>query len=287
MRQKQHGDPGPEQLTPPLANWPVAYLMKVMLLAVMATWLAVGLAWGLCCVPAGEVNPGYFRSSLLVVLGLAALAALAGWRDAPIALSTCRIAVGTLAYVGFFAWSVDWPRLAKLATWATAVVGFVATTQLGIREEDPSMCLDVGNAIGGSAVLGATMAAMLLGHYYLTAPWMSLKPIFRLVGGIVVAVAIRCVFVAQEAQALHALGLSTFEWSLYATLRMGVGILAILVLTYMAVRTLKLKATQAATGILYVVVIFALASETTGVVFGEVAKRRQANSPGSESAGRP
>lgn len=254
-----------------------AYQFWTMLLGILAAWLGVGLVWCLTSVPPAEVNPGYFRSSLLVVLGLCALAALAGWNRAPTWTTAGRVGVCIAAYFSYFFWSIDRARLGRAAMAVASALGLGAVAPALDASLSSSAVLPFAGAICGSALLGAAMGAMLLGHYYLTAPWMSLKPIRRLLAVIFVVVGMRAIVVGFDAMALHeAARLSGFEWGIFLVLRIGVGLVGILALTFMTVRTLQWNATQAATGILYVVVIFALAGETTAVVFGELGQRGSA-----------
>ncbi len=73
-----------------------------MLLGIMASWLAVGLVWCLALVKPEDANPGYFKSSLLVVLGLAVLAGISGWSVDPGWVTGGRIGVAAIAYAAFF-----------------------------------------------------------------------------------------------------------------------------------------------------------------------------------------
>ena len=128
--------------------------------------------------------------------------------------------------------------------------------------------LEVGSGCGyAAAVLGAVMTAMLLGHFYLIAPGMSLAPLRRLLAALTAAV------VARMALA----GLSLYAWTaehsltnlsdvtvLWLPVRWGIGFIGPLVLAWMAWQTARIRSTQSATGILYVAVIFCFLGELTG-----------------------
>jgi hypothetical protein len=115
-------------------------------------------------------------------------------------------------------------------------------------------------------LLGPTMAAMLLGHWYLNAPGMQLAPLKKLLVAMAVAVLVHA--------ALCGLGLAletsrrpfgTQEW-LFIFLRWSFGLIGVLVLTWLAWRTLAIPNTQSATGILYVAVIGVFVGETTSLL---------------------
>jgi hypothetical protein len=106
-----------------------------------------------------------------------------------------------------------------------------------------------------------------MGHSYLIAPAMSLVPLFRLLGALFAALALRA---AIDGWALlqwtgdHSLGSLKGDNLLWLPVRWLVGLLAPLVLGGMAWQTARIRSTQSATGILYVVVIFCFLGELTG-----------------------
>jgi hypothetical protein len=147
---------------------------------------------------------------------------------------------------------------------------------------DNATATNVGNPIWRAAnvtssglVLGLTMAAMLLGHWYLNAPGMSLEPLKRLLSAATLAVSLQALLsgcdvastVAAELRSAGAPELTsapnTQQWFIFLALRWSFGILGVLALLWMARRTLEIPNTQSATGILYVAVI--------GVFVGELA----------------
>jgi hypothetical protein len=126
--------------------------------------------------------------------------------------------------------------------------------------------IDAGTTASG-AVLGVVMAAMLLGHWYLNAPGMPLSPLRRLI-------AVGAGFVAIRA-ALCAVGLAMHQmdalpagptWWLMLTLRWSFGLIGVVILLWMAWRTLDVPNTQSATGILYVAVIGTFVGETMSLL---------------------
>ena len=120
--------------------------------------------------------------------------------------------------------------------------------------------------------MGTTVSAMLLGHHYLTAPAMSIDPLkwytrcmswglaARLVIGLVGLGLSYPLLKGMERQPpLLAFGPSP---SVLLLVRWGMGFFAPALATWMAWKTLQIRSTQSATGILYIA--------TTLVFFGEL-----------------
>ena len=103
-----------------------------------------------------------------------------------------------------------------------------------------------------------------MGHSYLIAPSMSLRPLLVLIGTLAVSVAAR---MAVDGLGFWTAGRSTGtldnETILLLLVRWAVGFAGVLGLTWMAWQTARIRSTQSATGILYVVVIFCFLGELT------------------------
>jgi hypothetical protein len=119
------------------------------------------------------------------------------------------------------------------------------------------------NSLTSAALLGAATTAMLIGHSYLIAPNMSLTPLFHLLTALFATIGTRAT-VSGAGLGLwtseHTLG-NLDDVTLLLPLRWGFGVLLPLVLTTLAWQTAKIRSTQSATGILYIVVIFAFLGE--------------------------
>jgi hypothetical protein len=91
----------------------------------------------------------------------------------------------------------------------------------------------------------------------------------RLLAAVAVALAVRA---AADGWALarwtseHSLASLNGEAALWLPVRWAVGLLAPLVLDFMAWRAARIRSTQSATGILYVVVIFCFLGELTALL---------------------
>ncbi|MBY0231608.1 MAG: hypothetical protein K2W96_20170 [Gemmataceae bacterium] len=203
-------------------------------------------------------HPNFFRTHLLIVLGLSCLAALFPG-EAPYQLPLLVAACG-LAALGSAAWMLERsPRGVSLIVLAAAAL----LAALVLREP---------NVVGGltsALLLGAAMSAMLMGHNYLVAPAMSLVPLFRLLAALAVALVLRAVAdgaaLAGWAQA-HGFDTLKADAMLWLPVRWLVGIAGPAAMCWMAWQTARIRSTQSATGILYVAVIFCFLGELTGML---------------------
>jgi hypothetical protein len=223
--------------------------------------LAFGLAVGMAITSARKVSSGFFRNHLYVILGLSTLAALVlSARDSH--AMWFAVAGSIASFVGAACWLYEAPRAGKTLLCIVAFFDYAAAV-LCQYSQYPGSGFEHEIAIGVSGlVLGYVLTAMLLGHWYLNAPGMSLEPLKNLLA---------CAAIVVIAQSLiSAVGISSVlskqeqlssSWFLFLALRWSFGILAVLALLWMAWRTLKIPNTQSATGILYVAVICVFVGE--------------------------
>src|SRR5262249_58572330 len=126
----------------------------------------------------------------------------------------------------------------------------------------------LAGGLSSAMLLGAALSAMLMGHNYLISPTMSLTPLFRLLAATAAALLLR---LGVEAYALvNWTGVqklsSLNDVSLWLPVRWLIGFVLPGVLCWMAYQTARIRSTQSATGILYVVVIFCFLGELTGLL---------------------
>jgi len=223
--------------------------------------LSFGLALGMAVTSPRHVASGYFRNHLYVTLGLATLAALASYTAAPAAF-WYAVGAAVASYVGSVCWLYEAPRAGRMLLWLVAGAAFLAAW----AGAEPGW-LSAAAIVTSGLVLGLTMAAMLLGHWFLNSPGMELAPLRRLLTFIAVAVAIQAI-VCASGVAGH-VGQATensLAWWLFLALRWLFGLVGVAGLVWMAWQTLKIPNTQSATGILYVAVIGAFVGELTGLL---------------------
>jgi hypothetical protein len=235
-----------------------------MLLVTFCLRLACGLLGCLLLIPS-TVSYRFFRAHLLTALALLTGAAVFLREDADLWLGLALAAGILLAFAGSVAWSVEGHPGGRLLI---ALDLLAAAAVLGLMERAGTgpVWLRATEDVTSAALLGTATTAMLVGHSYLISPTLSLTPLLRLLAALFVAVCVRMVVAGV-------VGLWTVEagWGnlkgetiLWLLLRWGLGFAVPLVLGWMAREAAKIRSTQSATGILYVVVIFCFLGELTG-----------------------
>ncbi len=231
--------------------------------------LSLGVAAAMGLTPSRWVTAGFYRVHLWVVMGLSTFAALIAWSRPPAwpprtGAVTLAIVLAVTAYVGAVIWLYERKAAGQAALWlaaALALAGAVWTTE-GIASAGPlAASLKIWDVLSSGLLLGATITAMFLGHWYLNHPGMELAPLRRLVLLMAAAVLLR------GAASLVGLGLAEADravaWWLMVSLRWGAGLVLTLALAWLAWQTLKIPNTQSATGILYAAVIVTFIGELT------------------------
>jgi hypothetical protein len=235
-------------------------------LSVFALRLAAGMTACLLLLSPTVVNPRFYRVHFLTAFGLAALAAVfaptaGGWP-----MGTLLGAAMVFSLAGSVSWFLEKAPggrtliVLTLLSLAGALACSEASDAAVVRAPFSAILADVSSA----AVLGAAITAMLMGHSYLIAPSMSLRPLLLLIAVLAAAVAMR---MAVDGVWFWTAGRPTGsldnETILLLIVRWVVGFAGVLGLTWMAWRTARIRSTQSATGILYVVVIFCFLGELT------------------------
>lgn len=163
-----------------------------------------------------------------------------------------------------------------------AIAGVLTLALIGAIFERPTWGYagTLGSLVAGSLSLGTVTLSMILGHWYLVNPRLSEKPLNELTLALLLVlvfqagiVTINAALPVREVPAPQA----TLNLSLAANpafwLRVAVGLLFSLVLTYMAWQSSRLRGMMSATGLLYIATGAVLAGEalargllfTTGV----------------------
>lgn len=272
----------------------------------------MSLMWAL--MPRRQVTSGFFRIQMLVVMGLGVLAALSDAMQAqsaireagspelavvlpsPLMTSLPAGFIAVLGFVGSALWTLERRTGAERIGFGALVLSaalivipyegvghdhyvvFVGDTM--VQSGTPrvsSAChplLAVASEFAGAAVLGATVVGMLLGHWYLTTPTMSIEPLKRLnlflgmagvlrliVSAVVVLMLWNGVFESSEA-----LVRTATVPKVWLGLRWLAGVIGPLGVCLMVWRILKYRNTQAATGVLFVGVILAFIGDMTAAL---------------------
>jgi hypothetical protein len=228
--------------------------------------LSFGLAAGMAITSSKRVTSGYFRINLYVTLGLTALAALLCRSAAPDAF-WFALAATVCSYIGSVCWLYERPLAGKTLLLFVLVAALLGSLREQSLSEQPHTILFALSIVSSGLLLGMTMAAMLLGHWYLNSPTMELAPLRRLIIAMGVAVCLQAVvsLLGLWGELASVSDVST-RWVLFVTLRWLFGLIGVAALAWMAWQTLKVPNTQSATGILYVAVIGTFVGETMALL---------------------
>jgi hypothetical protein len=252
------------------------------MLAVFALRLAAGMIGCLLLLPPALINPRFFRTHFLTALALAGVALVCVRDEAAWPLLSLLGAAMTLSFFGSMVWGLEgapggrtfivlttltlaaalgWLSVGASGEWR--VTSEAGLSPLAARHSPLAVLL---GDLTSAALLGSALTAMLLGHSYLIAPTMSLTPLMRLLAALALSAVAR---LGVDAYALGSWTAAQSSVSLnsdavfWLPLRWLLGFLAPLGLDWMAWQTARIRSTQSATGILYVVVIFCFLGELT------------------------
>jgi hypothetical protein len=109
-----------------------------------------------------------------------------------------------------------------------------------------------------AAVLGGVWAAMVLGHWYLVTPRLPEAPLVRFARWLAIALAVQlALFVAWLGLGAGPEGLPAFAglvgpWALFVWLRLLVGLVFPLIVSWAAIQTARSRSMESATGLLYI-----------------------------------
>jgi hypothetical protein len=109
-----------------------------------------------------------------------------------------------------------------------------------------------------AVALGGVWASMILGHWYLVTPKLPEAPLIRfarwLLAGLVVQLALFVAWIGLGAgpAGTPAFGALVGEWALFVWLRLLVGLVFPLIVSWAAIQTARTRSMESATGLLYI-----------------------------------
>jgi hypothetical protein len=119
--------------------------------------------------------------------------------------------------------------------------------------------------LAGALALGSALAALSLGHWYLVAPTLSLRPLIQLtflcLGAIVAQIVLLPLLLLLPGPRPESVQQLFSEYLVFLGVRVVFGLLVPLVATVMTWRTARIRSLDSATGLLYVVAALILAGE--------------------------
>ena len=231
-----------------------------------------GLAVGLSVTPSRLVPSGFFRINLLVVMGLAFFAALLAASGISALVAWMAGGASFVAWIGSAAWLArrDRPGITAcvLSGMLLAVaVGVVVSLRMpaGTEVSGGQSAWQFISALLSGVVVGLTVHAMLLGHWYLNAPGMEINVLKRMIDFALCGWAAQfvCVVIEMEPQ-FGSIAVADRALVAIVSLRFLAGLKGLPVLLWMSRKTLDVPNTQSATGILYVACLAAITGELAG-----------------------
>lgn len=233
--------------------------------------LAAGLLLVLPILPASIIPPRFYRVHFLTALGLLVVVALF-FHESADAVFWMLFGISTLGCViGSIVWHLYEAPGGKATAYLTPIALTACLLYAGYLHH-PDAPVRLTDDAAGALVLGSATTAMLMGHSYLIAPSMTIAPLMRLLAAGALSVVLR-------------IGLASFGlwgWTSTASastldmedifllsVRWTLGLIAPLVLGWMAWETARIRSTQSATGILYVVVIVCFLGELMSMLLVE------------------
>lgn len=253
-------------------------MMALFLLKLSA---GITLMWWL--MPRRDVTDGFFRIQMRVLLGLTVLAALtlAGSTTWPVdgldanspavQLSEsvagkirmlCFIAA-TVCYAGTILWALG---RRKAGNFCIHVLNVLCLAALFLHSwnvpNEVGRPVQLLSDFSTAALVGSVLTGMLLGHWYLTTPTMSIRPLWWFNAAIAVAVALR-LLASGWVLLNHGLPTGDSTLQIWLALRWLSGIAGPIAMTLMVWRILKHRNTQSATGVLFAGLILVFMGEMT------------------------
>jgi hypothetical protein len=249
--------------------------MTFPMLSDFAVRLACGLAVLLLLTPWRQVPPPFFRTHCLVILGLLVLAGLDAARvgvRGPVLGAVVVSAV--LGYLAAVSWGLGLVRVGPPLT--VLIAAHCGGVLVAISRSDAARlwALNGAGRLASAFLMGSTLTAMLLGHHYLTAPAMSIDPLKRIVRCMGWGLGVRGLLAAVGLWWFHGMSGVADDPTvspLFLAVRWGMGVVGPAVATMLAWKTVQIRSTQSATGILYIAMTLVLFGELTALVMSREA----------------
>lgn len=201
-----------------------------------------------------EVTVNWLRLAGIIALAITALSAYFFWRRGePRQREWAMYGILFVAIMGQIGGiHLPEPRIGRPFAFVAAVGGVFLGDSLALG--NPS-ALELISCAGIAAMCGLVLMDMLLGHAYLTASKMTMRPFVRLHLSLAVITVVRAICAVGVAMIMlqrRPIELFWDRYGLFVVTRWLVGLLIPGVFIYMAYDCIKRRATQSATGILYV-----------------------------------
>ncbi|WP_417847897.1 hypothetical protein [Thalassoglobus sp.] len=243
-----------------------------------ALQLICGLSTVWCIAPRSQITSGFFRIQMLIALGLSVLLFLTSNQfPTPHAneqvlsqlVVGASILLGLLAFSGSVAWTLERRKGGTIFAYLLATSSMITLVTVAMllsanstetpRTVSTATLAAIADTVSAAWLIGSVTSAMLLGHWYLTATGMPLKPFTQYNVIFLVAATLRMgatlfSYSSQGVGVDSSWGLLTLRWA---------GLIGPFIIAILTIRILRYRNTQSATGVLY--------AATTLVFMGEMA----------------
>lgn len=268
------------------------------MIALFVLKLATGITLMWWLMPRRDVTDGFFRIQMRLLLGLAVLAALLvmnspTWAEAAtvtaaeiqaseagvgaseqmvramdvaVVIRNLMIAASVLAYLGSIFWALGRRIPGRICLHLLTALNVAALSWHAVNvPNSSSLPMQVLSDFSSAAVVGSMLTGMLLGHWYLTTPTMSIAPLWWFNRAILTSAALRLVASAWALQTSDAWPADATQ-QIWLGIRWVGGIVAPALVALLVWRILKHRNTQSATGVLFAGLILVFMGEMTAAL---------------------
>ncbi len=257
------------------------------MIAAFVLKLVSGIVLMWLLMPRKQVTDGFFRIQMLVVMGLCVVLVLpieragsspgelaapdenvsVNWFDAGSNLIRIALTVATvIAFAGHVAWKLGRRLPGAIAIYSISALclGCLIAASM-TRGWTPDSAQSLLSSLSSAAVLGATLTGMLLGHWYLTTPTMSIRPLSWFPWALSVAAGGRLLATCISLGRFGFASTDMVHW-LWLVVRIVGGILVPFAVAIVVVRILRYRNTQSATGVLFAALILVFMGEMSAAL---------------------
>lgn len=264
------------------------------MIALFVLKLATGITLMWWLMPRRDVTDGFFRIQMRLLLGLAVLTALLvttspTWSDTraevpssitsgaenedvvspgsvAVVIRNLMIGASVLAYLGSIFWALGRRIPGRICIHVLTALNVAALSWHSFHvQHSASLPLQFLSDFSSAAVVGSMLTGMLLGHWYLTTPTMSILPLWWFNRAILASAGLRLLASAWTLQASDVLPADATQ-QIWLGIRWMGGILAPALVTLLVWRILKHRNTQSATGVLFAGLILVFMGEMTAAL---------------------
>lgn len=232
----------------------------MLLTAVILLAIAIGTTASMLVIVRDDMEPKFFRVNAIISSVIFALAYLFMHEKPALILSAL-----TLVYAATVLWLPS--GFERLILCVVLIYGAISIHHHLLPA---TLHWNVVSILLCGLLMGFSLVAMNVGHWYLSATKLSIRPLKAVTLSILILLFIRLcwllsLFVFSWSSIQQLFQMEHLIWMVFAMVRILFGVLGPLALGYMTWETIKLNATQSATGILYALLALVLVGEASSI----------------------